>query len=103
MTEKDIIEQEVAKLTKNHILGRSRAYARLLEYLAGCSINGRRPKEFEIASKVFGKGSDFDPSQDSLVRVYVHNLRQKLDNYYAREDNPGGDRLAIPKGEYRLA
>jgi hypothetical protein len=33
----------------------------------------------------------------------MHNLRQKLDNYYAREDNPGGDRLVIPKGEYRLA
>ena len=103
MTEKDVIEQEVAKLTKNHILGRSRSYARLLKYLAGCSINGRRPKELEIASEVFGKGSDFDPNQDSLVRVYVHNLRQKLDNYYAREENRSGDRLAIPRGEYRLA
>ncbi|MEE8094185.1 MAG: hypothetical protein V3T47_08105 [Gammaproteobacteria bacterium] len=103
MTEKDVIEQEVAKLTKNHILGRSRTYARLLEYLAGCSVNGRTPKELEIAAEVFGKGSDFDPNQDSLVRVYMHNLRQKLDNYYAREANRSGDRLAIPKGEYRLA
>ncbi len=103
MTEKDVIEQEVAKLTTKGVLGRSRTYARLLEYLAGCSINDRTPKELEIASEVFGKGSDFDPNQDSLVRVYMHNLRQKLDNYYAREGNPSGDRLAIPKGEYRLA
>ena len=93
MLEKDVIEQEVAKLTKSHILGRSRSYARLLEYLAGCSINGRRPKELEIASEVFGKGSDFDPNQDSLVRVYMHNLRQKLDNYYSREANRSGNRL----------
>lgn len=103
MDEKIIIKQEVAKLTKNHILGRSRSYARLLEFLAGCSIDGRRPKELEIASEVFGKGSDFDPNQDSLVRVYVHNLRQKLDKYYAREDQRSGVRLAIPRGEYRLA
>ena len=103
MDEKDVIEQEVAKLTKNHILGRSRSYARLLEFLAGCSIDGRRPKELEIAAEVFGKGSDFDPTQDSLVRVYVHNLRQKLDKYYSREDQRSGDRLAIPRGEYRLA
>ncbi len=103
MDEKIIIKQEVAKLTKNHILGRSRSYARLLEFLAGCSIDGRRPKELEIAAEVFGKGSDFDPNQDSLVRVYVHNLRQKLDKYYAREDQRSGDRLAIPRGEYRLA
>ncbi|MEE8543117.1 MAG: hypothetical protein V3S94_04605 [Gammaproteobacteria bacterium] len=103
MTEKDVIEQEVAKLTTGDVLGRSRSYARLLKYVADCSIDGRTPKELEIAVEVFGKGSDFDPNQDSLVRVYMHNLRQKLDNYYAREDNPGGDRLAIPKGEYRLA
>ncbi len=103
MTEKDVIEQEVAKLTTGDVLGRSRSYARLLKYVADCSINDRTPKELEIAVEVFGKGSDFDPNQDSLVRVYMHNLRQKLDNYYAREDNPGGDRLAIPKGEYRLA
>ena len=103
MDEKIIIKQEVAKLTKNHILGRSRSYARLLEFLAGCSIDGRRPKELEIASEVFGKGSDFDPNQDSLVRVYVHNLRQKLDKYYARTDQRSGVRLAIPRGEYRLA
>ena len=103
MSEKDVIEQEVAKLTAGHILGRSRSYARLLKYLAGCSINGRRPKELEIAAEVFGKGSDFDPNQDSLVRVYVHNLRQKLDKYYSHEDNRSGDRLMIPKGEYRLA
>ena len=33
--------------------------------------------------------------------MYVHNLRQKLDNYYARDD--GVQRLVIPKGEYRLS
>ena len=35
--------------------------------------------------EVFGKGADFDPSQDSMVRVYAHNLRQKLDHYYATD------------------
>ena len=103
MTEKDVIKQEIEKLTAGDVLGRSRSYARLLKFVADCSIDGRTPKELEIAVEVFGKGSDFDPNQDSLVRVYMHNLRQKLDNYYAREDNPGGDRLAIPKGEYRIA
>jgi hypothetical protein len=102
MSDNDFIKQEVSKLTSNQALGRSRYYARLLEYLAGCSINGRRPKELELATAVFGKGADFDPNQDSLVRVYMHNLRQKLDNYYVAEDNADGDRLAIPKGEYRL-
>ena len=65
MSDNDFIKQEVSKLTSNQALGRSRYYARLLEYLAGCSINGRRPKELELATAVFGKGADFDPNQDS--------------------------------------
>ena len=102
MIDKDIIKQEIEKLTISGVLGRSRSYARLLEYLAICSAEGRVPKELEIASEVFGKGADFDPNQDSLVRVYVHNLRQKLDNYYARPENAVSERVSIPKGEYRL-
>jgi hypothetical protein len=102
MPEKEIIKQEVTKLSEGGILGRSRSYVRLLEYLALCSSENRVPKELEIASEVFGKGADFDPNQDSLVRVYVHNLRQKLDTYYSREENANSERIAIPKGEYRL-
>ena len=101
MSEKDVIDQEIAELSRSGVLGRSRSYFRLLEYLAACSVNDRAPKELEIASEVFGKGSDFDPNQDSLVRVYIHNLRQKLDSYYATAE--GDHRLVIPKGEYRLA
>ncbi len=100
--EKEIIKQEVTKLSESGVLGRSRSYVRLLEYLAVCSSEDRVPKELEIASEVFGKGADFDPNQDSLVRVYVHNLRQKLNNYYSREENANSERISIPKGEYRL-
>ena len=100
MNKKELINQEVEKLSRPGILGRSRSYVRLLEYLAVCSVNDRVPKELEIASEVFGKGSDFDSNQDSLVRVYVHNLRQKLDKYYSGQES--GYRLVLPKGEYRL-
>ncbi len=102
MEEKDFIEQELEKLILPGVLGRSRSYARLLKYLAACSAQGRAPKELEIASEVFGKGADFDPNQDSLVRVYVHNLRQKLDNYYSRAEFASSEKITIPKGEYRL-
>ena len=103
MSDIEIITGEAQKIAESGILGRSRAYGRLLAYLARCSTEGRRPKEIEIAADVFDKGGDFDPNQDSLVRVYVHNLRQKLDKYYAKQPDGDGMRLAIPKGEYRLA
>jgi len=32
---------------------------------------------------VFGKGADFDPATDPLVRVHAGRLRELLSNYYA--------------------
>jgi len=51
---------------------------------------------------VFGKGPNFDVSQDALVRVYIHNLRRVLDDFYAPYRDGSGAVLHIPRGEYRL-
>ena len=103
MSEVEAIAEQARKIVGSGALGRSRSYIRLLEYLVECSRRDRRPKEMEIAIEVFRKGSEFDPNQDAFVRVYVHNLRQKLDKFYAAQPPGKGVRLAIPKGEYRLA
>jgi len=100
--EEDVLRDEFERIAKNGVLGRSRTYAKLLEYLVRCSLAGHAPKEVEIAAEVFGKGAEFDPNQDSLVRVYMHNLRQKLEQYAAQRGDQPGFRLAIPRGEYRL-
>ena len=102
MPESNVIAEQARKIVESGALGRSRSYVRLLEYLVRCSERGVRPKEVEIAADVFDKGSEFDPNQDSFVRVYVHNLRQKLEKYYASHSADGEVRLSIPRGEYRL-
>ena len=102
MPESNVIAEQARKIVESGALGRSRSYVRLLEYLVRCSERGVRPKEVEIAADVFDKGSEFDPNQDSFVRVYVHNLRQKLENYYVSHSADGEVRLSIPRGEYRL-
>ena len=96
------IAELAARLRARHALGRSDGLNRLFDYLAECAVAGARPKEFEVAAAVFGRSSAFDGSQDASVRVAVHRLRRKLDDFYA---GPGRDepvRLAIPKGEYRM-
>ena len=103
MPESNVIAEQARRIVESGALGRSRSYVRLLEYLVQCSERGVRPKEVEIAADVFEKGSEFDPNQDSFVRVYVHNLRQKLEKYYASHSAAGEVRLSIPRGEYRLA
>src|SRR5690606_14440102 len=97
------IRDQAAKILSSGAPGRSRSYARLLEFLVECTLEGRTPKEHEIATTVFNRGPDFDPGQDSMVRVYAHHLRQKLDNYYAEAGRNEAARLVVPKGEYRVA
>jgi hypothetical protein len=84
------------------VLGRSRLMLGLFDYLVETSAAGRSPKESEIAYEVFGKSANFASEQDAGVRVYVHRLRRKLEEY-ARDLRPdGGPRLTLPRGEYRM-
>jgi len=98
----DGIAELAAGLRARQALGRSDGLNRLFDYLVQCAVAGVRPKEFEVAAAVFGRGAAFDGSQDASVRVAVHRLRRKLEDFYT---GPGRDepvRLAIPRGEYRM-
>ena len=97
------LREQAQKIASSGALGRSRSYARLLEFLVDCAVAGRAPKELEIAMEVFGKGADFDPSQDSMVRVYAHNLRQKLEHHYATDGRNEPLQVALARGEYRVS
>lgn len=78
---------------------------KLFGYLDACRREGRTPKETEIAIEALGRHSSFDATQDALVRVYMHKLRRKLEDFYHHP--PAGvsglsGRVVVPKGEYRL-
>lgn len=98
---------ELRKLAKeivaSGVLGRSKKYAALLDFLVECSIESKSPKEIELAISVLGKNENFDVSSDASVRVYVHQLRKKLDSYYRDFDKTSAYRIIIPKGQYTVA
>jgi hypothetical protein len=96
------IAELARSLRARHALGRSDTMNRLFDYLAETAAAGARPKEFEVAAAVFGRDAAFDGAQDASVRVAVHRLRRKLDDFYAGEGGGDAVRLSIPKGEYRM-
>lgn len=96
------IDGHAERIRSSEVLGRSDQLRRLFDYLVECSRSGKVPKESVIAVEVFGRGTDFDVSQDAAVRVYIHKLRRKFEEFYAEHPEIGPERLAIPKGEYRL-
>jgi len=91
------------RIIASGVLGRSKNYSALLEYIVQCSLSGKSPKEIELAVEVLNRGGDFDASVDSTVRVYIHQLRKKLDSYYESYERDAAYRIAIPKGQYTIA
>jgi hypothetical protein len=63
---------------------------------------GTSPKEYQIATEVFGRQQDFDPHVDSMVRVQAGRLRTKLAEYYISEGAEDHILVEIPKGTYGL-
>jgi hypothetical protein len=98
----DDIGELAERLRGAEALGRSEVLNRLFDYLVKVSIAGEKPKEVEVAAAVFRRDSDFDGAQDASVRVAVHRLRRKLEDYYAGPGREDPVRLAVPRGEYRL-
>jgi len=102
MTAVDELQRQAELFRASGLLGKPGALSRLFDFLLSRSLSGEVPKEIEIALQVFGKGASFDVAQDSVVRVYVHKLRRRLEEFATRSLTPYDSRIAIPKGEYRL-
>src|SRR5689334_12972095 len=95
---------QIDKLLSSHALHSSESLCKLLRYLANHSLDhpGHSPKEYQIATEVFGRQKDFDPHLDSMVRVQAGRLRAKLAEYYASEGSDDQIMVELPKGTYAL-
>jgi len=104
MTEKALFHEQIDKLLSSHALHGSESLCKLLRYLATHSLEhpGTSPKEYQIATEVFGRQQDFDPHVDSMVRVQAGRLRTKLAEYYASEGTEDQIVVELPKGTYGL-
>ena len=103
MTDPEALRAHAERIKGSGVLGRSPLMQRLFDFLLECTIVGKAPKEIEVAVDAFGKGAEFDVSQDAMVRVYIHKLRRKLEEFYQGAGAAEVVRLSIPKGEYRFA
>lgn len=61
---------------------------------------GNEIKEYTLAVEVLGRSTDFDPLTDSIVRVELHRLREKLKDYYRDPGRPHEFRILLRSGTY---
>ncbi len=103
MLSKDEKLKVLEKILSSKGFKTSGTYKKLLTYLVEASVNKVKLKEYSLAIDVFEKGMNFNSSEDSSVRVYVSNLRKKLDHYYATAGRNDKNKIEIPKGHYDLS
>jgi hypothetical protein len=98
----DSIERILNDILESPEFKDSRRYSDLLRYLVEESLAERTPKEITIGMRFFGKDASFNSKEDATVRVYLNNLRKKLEHYYFTSEKPHSHKLNIPVGHYKV-
>lgn len=57
--------------------------------------------EFDIAYRVLGRRSDFNPLDDNIVRVQMGHLRKRLDHYFSTEGKNEEVVISLALGSYK--
>ncbi|WP_407496688.1 tetratricopeptide repeat protein [Pseudooceanicola sp. MF1-13] len=98
----DDLSGEVSRILSSEGFAKSAALSQLLGFLSeqNAKPSGGPTSEYAIAQDLLGRGADFDPKADPIVRVQARRLREALDSYY--EENPGPLRLRLPPRSYDL-
>lgn len=92
---------ECARVKASGVLGDGGRLAELFDFLAGRGAAAEPATQIEIAETVFGQAAS--ESDDATVRVYIHRLRKRLEEFYAQDGvAESAGRLTIPSGTYAL-
>ena len=95
---------QIDRLCSSDVLHGSESLCRLLRYLAQKELEnpGAHVKEYQIATEVYGRPSDFNPQVDSTIRVQAARLRSKLGDYYSANGLQDAILVELPRGSYSL-
>ncbi|NCQ24405.1 MAG: hypothetical protein COW54_13870 [Rhodobacteraceae bacterium CG17_big_fil_post_rev_8_21_14_2_50_63_15] len=98
----EMVLEQVERILKSPDFDASERNGRFLVYAVNETLAGRadRIKAYTIATSVFGRGDNFDPQQDAIVRIEAGRLRRSLERYYLTSGQNDPVRIAIPTGSY---
>src|SRR5512137_2740590 len=80
-------QEQVRRILQSKAFRTSEVHRNLLHYLSEKSLSGEAEslKEYTVGLDVFAKPESYDPRQESVVRMHMARLRQKLAEYYRTE------------------
>src|SRR5438270_14035100 len=96
---------QLERILQSQILQGSESLRAFLRFVVQKTIDQQEDqlKEYTIATEVFGRGEQYSPRTDSVVRVQASRLRSKLQEYYFTEGKADQILIELPKGHYTPA
>lgn len=96
-------QQALSSVLDSNTFARSDQLKSFLKYVCEMEIEGDAEKlnEYLIGVEALGRGSDYSPTEDSIVRSRAHALRKKLQEFYHDEKPDAPVWIDLPKGSYR--
>lgn len=101
--EPDEVRQSLENLLWSKYFVNAHKKKKFLRLICDYYLEGRAHElnEHILGYDVFGRDNSYTPSNDPIVRVFAHEIRKKLEAYYANEGAGDPVRLEIPAGSYQ--
>lgn len=91
------------RVAHSSTLARANQLRDILLYIVRQSVlnPGEPIREFDIAYRILGRRSDFNPVDDNIVRVQMAHLRKKLDLFFSTEGKDERVVINVALGSYK--
>jgi len=96
------VTAQLDRIVSSPPLASSPSLCRFLRFVVEETLAGRSGslKEYSLGVVVFGRGDEFDPRMDPIVRVQARNLRVRLAQYYGGAGLDDPVVIELPKRTY---
>jgi len=92
----------IKRLEKSEVFSDHKLMIKILNYLVTAERDSISLKSTTIALEVLGDEKEFYSSQDAFIRAQIFRLRKKLELFYLTEGKEEKNKIAIPKGSYKV-
>jgi TolB-like protein len=102
VTDPIAIEEQLHRILSSPEFNATARQKEFLRFVTRMFLDGRADeiKGYTVATEVFGRRTDFDPSTDPIVSVEARRLRRALEHYFLTAGRRDPVRITIPKGGY---
>lgn len=96
------MRRELRRVLQSKHFAKAPKRSRFLEFVCEQTFQGDANKlnEYLVGTEVYGRGPDFNASEDPIVRVQAHEIRRALKHYYEEEGRDSNLRIDLPAGHY---